>query len=193
MAFVRPSIKDLNLTQFQDNSSGSVGGLVPRIGDTERSSGSTPGLTPRMGDSPSSPFEPAKDRELGASVIGTDLTILGDKITIISQNRLQIDGDIHGDVTGKQVTIGAEGSVIGTVSAERIEVLGGVHGAIRARSVTLHPSSQVEGEIVHEKLSISEGAQFDGRVRRSKDVNELTPNLDPDTYATRTNHETPTG
>jgi cytoskeletal protein CcmA (bactofilin family) len=115
---------------------------------------------------------------MGTSVIGTDLTILGDKITIISQNRLQIDGDVRGDVNGKQVVIGEDGSVIGTVSAEQIEVRGGVRGAIRAQSVTLLPTAEVEGDIFHQTLAISEGAQFDGRVRRAKDASELKPMLD---------------
>jgi cytoskeletal protein CcmA (bactofilin family) len=119
---------------------------------------------------------------MGSSVIGTDLTILGDKITIISQNKLQIDGDVRGDVTGKQVVIGEDGSVIGTVCAEQIEVRGGVRGAIRAATVVLHPTSEVEGDIFHQTLSISEGAQFDGRVRRAKDASEITPNLDVASY-----------
>ncbi len=38
----------------------------------------------------------------GISVIGNDLTILGEKITIISQNKLQVDGHVQGDVHGKQ-------------------------------------------------------------------------------------------
>ena len=46
----------------------------------------------------SSPFDPAS--EMSGSVIGTDLTILGDKITIISHKSLQIDGDIRGDLEG---------------------------------------------------------------------------------------------
>lgn len=121
---------------------------------------------------------------MGSSVIGTDLTILGEKITIISQNKLQIDGDIRGDVTSKQVVIGEEGSVVGTVCAEQIEVRGGVRGAIKAQSVTLHPTSIVEGDIFHQTLAISEGAQFDGRVRRAKDTAEITPNLDVSSYAT---------
>lgn len=123
------------------------------------------------------PFGPAST--MGTSVIGTDLTILGEKITIISQNRLQIDGDVRGDVNGKQVIIGQDGSVIGTVSAEQIEVRGGVRGAIRAMSVTLQPTARVEGDIHHQTLSIAEGAEFDGRVRRPKDMSELKPVLDP--------------
>lgn len=121
---------------------------------------------------------------MGSSIIGTDLTILGQKITIISQNRVQIDGDVRGDINGKQVIIGDEGSVIGTVCAETIEVRGGIRGAIKAHSVTLHPTAVVEGDITHQTLAISEGAQFDGRVRRAKDANETKPNLDVNSFAT---------
>ncbi len=130
--------------------------------------------------SPTGRVDPfAKAEVMGDSVIGTDLTILGEKITIISQNKLQIDGDVRGDVNGRQVVIGEDGSVVGTVSADVIEVRGGVRGAIKATTVTLHPTAQVDGEIMHQTLAISEGAQFDGRVRRAKDPNELKPVLDP--------------
>ena len=120
----------------------------------------------------------------GTSIIGTDLTIMGEKITIISQNKLTIDGDVHGDIHGRQVVIGEEGSVIGTVNADAIEVRGGVKGAIRAANVTLHPTAQVEGDITHQTLSISEGAQFDGRVRRAKEAGDLKPNLDVSAFET---------
>ncbi len=120
----------------------------------------------------------------GTSVIGTDLTIMGEKITIISQNKLTIDGDVHGDIHGRQVVIGEEGSVVGTVNADAIEVRGGIRGAIRAATVTLHPTAQVEGDITHQMLSISEGAQFDGRVRRAKDAGDLKPNLDVSAFET---------
>ncbi len=148
--------------------------------------GAPNGLPPNVPSAPVasngrvSPFGAAS--VMGQSVIGTDLTILGDKITIISQNKLQIDGDVRGDVTGKQVVIGEEGSIIGTVCAEQIEVRGGVRGAIKAQNVMLHPTSVVEGDIFHQTLSISEGAQFDGRVRRAKDIAEITPNLDVSSY-----------
>jgi len=149
----------------------------------------SPSLTPVAPSAPiaapsangrASPFGAAST--MGQSVIGTDLTILGEKITIISKNKLQIDGDVRGDVTGKQVVIGEEGSIIGTVCAEQIEVRGGVRGAIKAQNVMLHPTSVVEGDIFHQTLSISEGAQFDGRVRRAKDLSEITPNLDVSSY-----------
>jgi cytoskeletal protein CcmA (bactofilin family) len=52
--------------------------------------------------------------------------------------------------------------------------------------VTLHPTAQVDGDIYHQTLSISEGAIFDGRVRRPKDPSELQPILDPALVASRT-------
>lgn len=152
----------------------------PPLPPTATETGPTPPAVP-TGNGRTSPFGPASS--LGQSVIGTDLTILGEKITIISQNKLQIDGDVRGDINGKEVVIGEDGSVIGTVCAEAIEVRGGVRGAIKAKSVILHPTAEVDGDIFHQTLAISEGAQFDGRVRRAKDLAEITPNLNADSYA----------
>ena len=119
---------------------------------------------------------------MGFSVIGTDLTILGEGITIISKNNLRIDGDIRGNVVGKEVVIGPDGSVIGTVSAEKIEVFGGVRGQICSGTVALHDSAQVDGEIAHESLTVAPGAYFEGNVRRLSDRNELMAKLDPNAY-----------
>ncbi len=118
----------------------------------------------------------------GISVIGNDLTILGEKITIISQNKLQVDGHVQGDVHGKQVVISKEGSVTGKVCAEKIDVRGGVSGSIRALTVALHETAKVDGDIMHQMLSISEGAEFDGRVQRTKDKNDLIPVLDAEAF-----------
>ncbi len=155
----------------------------PPLPPTASDQGSPTPLPPAVpnGSGRASPFAPAAT--MGQSVIGTDLAILGQKIIIVSQNKLQIDGDVRGDVHGKEVVIGEDGSVIGTVCAEAIEVRGGVRGAIKARNVMLHPTAEVEGDIFHQSLAISEGAQFDGRVRRAKDVSEVTPNLNVESYA----------
>lgn len=123
-------------------------------------------------------FEP----ESGTSVIGRDLTLLGEKITIVSQNKLRVDGDVRGNVHGKQVTITAGGSVEGMVCAEKIDVNGAVRGSIRAVTVSLSGTAEVDGDIRHHTLAISEGAKFDGSVRRA-DANELVPNLDPEAIA----------
>jgi len=125
-----------------------------------------------------SPVAPASTAAAGISVIGTDLTILGDKITIISQSKLQIDGQIRGNVHGRVVSISKGGSVTGEIWAERIDVAGAVRGPIVAVNGALHASAQVEGDIMHQKISISEGAEFDGRARLIKDASDLMPMLD---------------
>ncbi len=138
-----------------------------------------------------SPFAPAATAAIGISVIGIDLTILGDRITIISQNKLQIDGQIRGNVHGKEVLISKGGSVTGEVWAERIDVRGAVRGSIIAVTVMLHDSARVEGNVMHQKLSISEGAEFDGRVQLIRDPSELLPILDAAAIASgRDNGET---
>ena len=125
-----------------------------------------------------SPFEPAASPQTGVSVIGTDLTILGDQITIISQNKLQVDGQVRGDVHGKEIVVSKGGSVTGKVWAEKIDIRGTVDGSIVAVAITLHDSAKVGGDMMHQKLSISEGAEFDGRVQRVTDTSQLMPLLD---------------
>jgi cytoskeletal protein CcmA (bactofilin family) len=126
---------------------------------------------------------PDTSAPIGTSVIGNDLTLLGENITIISKNKLQVDGHVRGNVHGRQVTISTCGSVTGRVCAEKIEVRGGVRGSIRAVTVALHESAKVDGDIMHQKLSISEGAAFDGRVRLIKNQAELMPVLDAEAVA----------
>jgi cytoskeletal protein CcmA (bactofilin family) len=127
-----------------------------------------------------SPFEPAASPQTGVSVIGTDLTILGDRIVIISQNKLQVDGQVRGDVHGKEILVNKGGSVTGKVWAERIDVRGTVEGSIVAVAIALHDSAKVDGDIMHQKLAISEGAEFDGCIQRVADTGQLMPMLDAD-------------
>src|SRR5688572_8371185 len=79
-------------------------------------------------DAATLPITPAATAAAGISVIGTDLTILGDRITIISQSTLQIDGHIRGNVHGRVILISKGGSVTGEIWVERIEVSGAVRG-----------------------------------------------------------------
>jgi cytoskeletal protein CcmA (bactofilin family) len=45
-------------------------------------------------------------------------------------------------------------------------------------TVILHPSAQVDADILHDKLEVAEGAYIEGRVRKSRDTDELKLNLD---------------
>ena len=90
------------------------------------------------------------------SVIGSDLSIEGEAITIRCQGTLRVLGNIDADVHGKHVEIGRDAVVRGTVSAEAVDVLGRVNGAIVGSNVNLHATAAVEGDIHSQILSIEQ-------------------------------------
>ena len=111
------------------------------------------------------------------SVLGQDITISGQQLVLKTKGSLLIAGHIQGDVHGETVTVGETGSVTGTITARTISVQGEVRGALKGSQVILNATSRVDGDIVKQTLAIAEGAQFDGSVRRAKDVGEVTPDL----------------
>jgi cytoskeletal protein CcmA (bactofilin family) len=113
-----------------------------------------------------------------ASVIGPDLSIIGQKITLVCKSTLIVTGEIVGDINGSEVMVGDTGKVTGTITARNISVHGAVKGALRAETVNLHASARIDGDIVQKNLVIAEGAQFDGRVRAAKDASEFEPQFD---------------
>lgn len=117
------------------------------------------------------------------SIIGNDLTIVGQGLRIITKGTLQVDGKIEGDVVGNEVIIGEKGEVVGVVSAETVVVRGQVQGTIKGQRVTLQASAHVEGDVHHQELTVEQGAHLDGRVRRPKDPAELRPDLSPSARA----------
>ena len=111
------------------------------------------------------------------SIIGNDLTIMGQGLRIITKGTLQVDGKIEGDVIGTEVIIGEHGHVTGIVSGESVTVRGQVQGTIKAMTVALQAGAHVEGDVHHRHLSVEQGAHLDGRVRRPQDLSELKPDL----------------
>ncbi len=127
-----------------------------------------------------------------ASVIGSDLSIEGQSITIRCQGLLTVNGDIAADVHSKQLDVGREGNISGSVAAENVEVHGKVKGAIHGARVVLHPTADVEGDIHTQFLTIQEGASFDGRSRKVRDLTEVAPRLDRGNGAQQAVYQQPT-
>ncbi len=131
------------------------------------------------------PPPPAPPRQAPAvtipseSVIGSDLSIEGQSITIRCRGALRVNGHLHGDVHSLQVVIGEQASINGAVAAETVNVFGRVNGAILGTRVVLHPTAMVEGDIHSQTLSIEQGASFDGRSRKVTDPAEIAPQLEP--------------
>ena len=100
-------------------------------------------------------------------VINDELKLTGERLKIVSQGKVEIDGEFEGDVTGDEVVVSERGRVKGNVAGERVVVLGRIVGGIRSKTVVLMASAHVEGDIQHTSLAIEPGAEFTGRCRLS--------------------------
>lgn len=161
----------------------------PRTGEPARANGALP--VPPVKSAPPPPFaqmtpsapvsQPGqvtmRQPDTPTSVLGPDITISGQQLVLKTKGSLLIAGQIQGDVHGESVTVGESGAVSGTITARTIAVQGEVRGALKGSSVFLHATSKVDGDIVKQTLAIAEGAQFDGSVRRARDIGEVTPDL----------------
>jgi cytoskeletal protein CcmA (bactofilin family) len=113
-----------------------------------------------------------------SSVIGPDLSIIGQRITLVCKSMLTVTGEVLGDINSSEVIVGETGRVTGIITARNIAVHGIVQGALRGESVTLHSTANIEGDIIQKNLVIAEGAKFDGRVRAVSDPSEIEPIFD---------------
>ena len=118
-----------------------------------------------------------------ASVIGPDLAIVGQRITLVCKSALVISGEVAGDIHGDDITISETGKVTGMVVARNLSVHGEVNGQLRGETVALHSTARINGDIMQKNLVIAEGAQFDGRVRKAKDASDWQPTLDLNLHA----------
>lgn len=112
------------------------------------------------------------------SIIGSDLSIEGQAITIRSRGALRVNGDIQADLHCRQIDVGRTAIITGSIAAETVHVHGRVNGAILGQKVTLHSTAEVEGDIHSLSLSVEHGATFDGRSRRVRDASEVAPQLE---------------
>ena len=124
-------------------------------------------------------------RGLIPSVIASGMHVLGN---VVSDGVLDIDGNIDGNVRGRQVSVRPNGCIRGDVTAESVDVYGTIEGVIKAQVVNLYATAHVVGTIMHEALTIEDGAFVDGKFKRTDrvfvddDSNEIkrlaAPNLD---------------
>ncbi len=97
------------------------------------------------------------------SIVSEGLHIAGN---LFSDGDVQVDGRVEGDVQGRNITVGAPGTVVGKIIADEAMISGAVNGEIRARAVVLTRTAKVASDITQESLSVEAGAVFEGTCRR---------------------------
>ncbi len=103
---------------------------------------------------------------IGPSVIGADLTVVGN---LVSRGEVHIEGEIQGDIHGTNVVVGEKAKITGAIIADEVVVRGHVMGSVRGKRVMLQSTSHVEGDVFHQALAIEQGAFFEGKSRRAED------------------------
>ena len=129
----------------------------------------TPPALPQVGvprPAAASPPLVRSGEKAAASVIGPDLTILGN---LVSKGEVHVEGEVQGDMHASHIMVGDKAKVTGSIIAEEVVVRGHVMGSIRGRRVILQSSSHVDGDIYHQTLAIEQGAFFEGKSRRTED------------------------
>jgi len=99
------------------------------------------------------------------SVIGPDLTIIGD---LISNGEVQVDGEVQGDLHGTHIVVGEKARISGGVIGDEVVIRGHIMGSVRGNKIMLQSSSHVEGDVHHQSLAIEQGAYFEGKSRRTE-------------------------
>jgi cytoskeletal protein CcmA (bactofilin family) len=97
-----------------------------------------------------------------STIISADITIEGN---VTAEQGVCLEGKIQGDLRGKSVVIGREGSVTGSIVANEVAVYGRVLGSIQGKNVMLYKSAHVEGDVLHQGIGIEMGSHYDGRLK----------------------------
>jgi cytoskeletal protein CcmA (bactofilin family) len=122
---------------------------------------------------PSNNFPSVED-----SVIGSDLSIWGQAITIRCKGSLRVNGHIQTELHCAELLVGEQTMILGSIVAKRVVVSGRVEGTIVGDSVVLATTARVHGDISSRSLGIEEGALFEGRSRKLTDVAEAAPQFE---------------
>lgn len=105
----------------------------------------------------------AKADPTGTTVIAAGTRFDGE---LKPAGELQLDGILIGKVdSGKDVTVGPEGSFEGTLCARSVVVKGHVRGRVVCEKLQILPAGMVSGEVHSEMLIITPGGRFHGESR----------------------------
>ena len=81
----------------------------------------------------------------------------------------QINGDISGEITCKELEVGPKGNIRGKVQAQEIQVHGQLENEINCKGlVKIHKTGKVSGKLSYSEIDIDRGGQFVGVMTSNK-------------------------
>ena len=115
---------------------------------------SSPAASPTLG---------VRSNKSGVSIIGADLSIVGN---IVSGSELHIEGTVQGDIQGVNVLVRDTAKITGNIIGQHVIVQGRVMGSVKSDRLALAASCKLEGDVYHQSLSVEPGAFFEGKSMR---------------------------
>lgn len=122
--------------------------------------------TPKPSSDPAPAPAAATMKKAPASVLSSDLTIVGN---VRTAGDVQIEGNVEGDIRAHLLTVGEGATIKGECVADDVVVNGRIIGRVRGLKVRLTATARVEGDIIHKTIAIESGAHFEGSVQRQDD------------------------
>lgn len=89
---------------------------------------------------------------------------IGTKVSgnIVEGDVIHIDGKLEGDVSCKELVIGASGTVNGNVEAKSLELYGELNGKIKVENLFIAGTATFIGDSVYKTIAIEPGAVLVG-------------------------------
>ena len=100
-------------------------------------------------------------RPVQHTIIPPGVTIMGG---LSSAGDIHVEGEIHGDITCRALTLTGRPMIKGSVNAETVRIGCTFDGRVHSKKVVLTKAARMTGDIYYETLEIERGASFEGKV-----------------------------
>ena len=96
------------------------------------------------------------------SIIGQDMTMVGD---LSFKSKIQIDGQIQGNLTGTSLVVSETGRIIGNVITESLVCYGQINGDLTVGKLFLKKTGVINGRVETSDLSVESGGSLNGEIK----------------------------
>lgn len=115
------------------------------------------------------------EKNIVPCIISGGTKILGN---IVDGDIIHIDGKMEGDVSCKELIIGAGGMIKGNVEAKNLEIYGELNGKIKAENLFIASTAKFIGDSVYKTIAIEPGAILVGSCSKTQEEVKTTSSKD---------------
>jgi cytoskeletal protein CcmA (bactofilin family) len=105
-----------------------------------------------------------------SSIIGQDMAIIGD---LTFKSKIQLDGNLQGNLSGTFLVLSESGKIIGDVVAESMVCYGKVDGNVKAGKLFLKKTGVINGRVETSDLSVESGGILNGEIKAQTQSRDL--------------------